>query len=521
MANVKFIKVKVGSTFPTTGIIEGAIYFDENTKQIKLGGAANAVTTYGGKVADAILEGGCLVIKFSDGTADLRFDFSDIASASEMETRLKALETAIVTKMDTLVGDKDAVGNHAITASKTGTTGKVVLDIASGEDAGNVVLTKTKTGLAASVTIPEDTITGVTDGKDTKAALVNKKVKVDVSLTEAITVAGGPLADDIQDNWPTDAAWNVGGVKTIPAGLSLSEILAKLFTKEVEGTVSFSYSTWNPTLGAPTATLSTTSVQEVGNEVTVTWAANSSVANNNVTATGATTQGYFTSPSGSWNAGNYTQKINGTQSGTASVAATWNGTAVATSGSKVVCKEGTNTLACANSGITATMGNFTAATIYASTNTKKCISTKSAVLDVDARAGSKALTSSASKQVTAQYYGYMGYTTKTDAATFTSADIKALTAGAKKFLATSGVTTLVDATGKTSTGTSIAIAVPAVYTLSDIQNSLGVSIKANFSSVADAINYTNGTVTTKYRVYLYPITSGAQIAYKNVTVKRG
>ena len=35
-----------------------------------------------------------------------------------------------------------------------------------------------------------------------------------------------------------------------------------------------------------------------------------------------------------------------------------------------------------------------------------------------------------------------------------------------------------------------------------------------------AVN-TNGTVTTKYRVYLYPITSGAQIAYKNVTVKRG
>lgn len=274
-------------------------------------------------------------------------------------------------------------------------------------------------------------------------------------------------------------------------------------------------------MGAPTATLSTTSVQEVGNEVTATWAANSSVANNNVTATGAATQGYFTSPSGSWNSGNYTQKINGTQSGNASIAATWNGTAVATSGSKVVCKEGTNTLACENSGITATMGNFTAATIYASTNTKKCISTKSAVLDVDARAGSKALTSNASKQVTAQYYGYMGYTTKTDAATFTSADIKALTAGAKKFLATSGVTTLVDATGKTSTGISIAIAVSAVYTLSDIQNSLGVSIKANFSSVTDAINYTNGTVTTKYRVYLYPITSGAQIAYKNVTVKRG
>ena len=515
MVNVKFIKIKVGSTFPTTGIIEGAIYFDENTKQIKLGGAANAVTTYGGKVADATYDEAAkkFTVKFSDGTEDIVLNFSDCASASEMASRLKTIEDTLATKIDTL-----KAGDNVIVVSKEETTGTVGLKIATGSDAGNVALVKTRTGLAAGVTVP---VKGVVNGADTKATLTNTQVKVDVALTDAITVAGGPLADDIQDNWPTDAAWNVGGVKTIPAGLSLSEILAKLFTKEVEGTVSFSYSTWNPTLGAPTATLSTTSVQEVGNEVTATWAANSSVANNNVTATGATTQGYFTSPSGSWNAGNYTQKINGTQSGTASVAATWNGVAVATSGSKVICKEGTNTLACANSGITASMGNFTAATIYASTNTKKCISTKSAVLDVDARAGSKALTSSASKQVTAQYYGYMGYTTKTDAATFTSADIKALTAGAKKFLATSGVTTLVDATGKTSTGTSIAIAVPAVYTLSDIQNSLGVSIKANFSSVADAINYTNGTVTTKYRVYLYPITSGAQIAYKNVTVKRG
>ena len=515
MANVKFIKVRVGSTFPTTGIIEGAIYFDENTKQIKLGGAANAVTTYGGKVADAIYDevAKTFTVKFSDGTKDIVLDFSDCASAAEMASRLKTIEDTLATKIDTL-----QAGDNVISVSKEGTTGTVGLKIATGSDAGNVALVKTRTGLAASVSVP---VKGVVDGADTKATLTNTQVKVDVALTDAITVAGGPLADDIQDNWPTDAAWNVGGVKTIPAGLSLSEILAKLFTKEVEGTVSFSYSAWNPTLGAPTVTLSTTSTQEVGNEVTATWAANSSVANNNVTATGAATQGYFTSPSGSWNSGNYTQKINGTQSGDASVAATWNGVAVATSGSKVVCKEGTNTLACANSGITATMGNFTAATIYASTNTKKCISTKSAVLDVDARAGSKAITSNASKQVTAQYYGYMGYTTKTDAATFTSADIKALTAGAKKFLATSGVTTLVDATGKTSTGTSIAIAVPAVYTLSDIQNSLGVSIKANFSSVANAINYTNGTVTTKYRVYLYPITSGAQIAYKNVTVKRG
>ena len=34
MANIKFIKVRVGSTFPTTGIIEGAIYFDETQNRL-------------------------------------------------------------------------------------------------------------------------------------------------------------------------------------------------------------------------------------------------------------------------------------------------------------------------------------------------------------------------------------------------------------------------------------------------------------------------------------------------------
>ena len=201
MANVKFIKVKEGATFPTTGIIEGAIYFDENTKQIKLGGASNAITTYGGKVADALLEGDALVIKFSDGTADLRFDFSDIASASQMEVRLQALETAIAKKIETLAGDTEG-GKHAISTSKTGTTGKVTLDIASGANAGNVTLTKTATGLAANVDIP---VTGVVNGKDTKAVVTDKKVKVDVALSNDVTIAGGPLANNVQeagDTWP-------------------------------------------------------------------------------------------------------------------------------------------------------------------------------------------------------------------------------------------------------------------------------------------------------------------------------
>ena len=63
------------------------------------------------------------------------------------------------------------------------------------------------------------------------------------------------------------------------------------------------------------------------------------------------------------------------------------------------------------------------------------------------------------------------------------------------------------------------IAVPAKYKLSSIQDSLGPSILENFNTPV-TVDYTNGETTTAYNVYVYPITSGAQVAYKNVTITK-
>lgn len=118
---------------------------------------------------------------------------------------------------------------------------------------------------------------------------------------------------------------------------------------------------------------------------------------------------------------------------------------------------------------------------------------------------------------TGKFYGYVGYSTKTAGSQFDSASIKAL-AAAKQYLTVDGSTTLLSG-GATSDGTSIVIAVPAKYKLSGIQNSLGVSILENFNAPVN-VNYTNGETTTAYKVYVYPITSGAKVAYKNVVITK-
>lgn len=118
---------------------------------------------------------------------------------------------------------------------------------------------------------------------------------------------------------------------------------------------------------------------------------------------------------------------------------------------------------------------------------------------------------------TGKFYGYVGYSTNTAGSQFDSTSIKKL-AAAKSYLTVNGSTTLLSG-GATSDGTSIVIAIPAKYKLAGIQNSLGVSILENFNTPVQ-VNYTNGETTTAYHVYVYPITSGAKVAYKNVVIAK-
>ena len=121
-----------------------------------------------------------------------------------------------------------------------------------------------------------------------------KEVAADkTKLNSDITIAGGPLANNITetgDEWPwTDSAGN----KIIPQGKSMEEILTGLFLKVNEGTVSFGNPTWSPGVAQPTVTLSKSGTIEVGTKVKVTALSkgNFNKAKRSVTLT--TTEGYF------------------------------------------------------------------------------------------------------------------------------------------------------------------------------------------------------------------------------------
>lgn len=224
--------------------------------------------------------------------------------------------------------------------------------------------------------------------------------------TEAITVAGGPLADDTADNWP-DTWKDSTGNRQIPANLSVQEILTGLFLKTIDGTLGNPTYTWNPTLAAPSVSLNKTGTQEVGTKATATFTPTTTVNSNTATATVTASQGYFEGDSTTHKAGNYTQNVTGTSDASnAAVTGTWNGTAI-TSGAEVVITEGTNTLSVSETGVTASHTAFTDTVLYASTNTKQKLAGVSKT--VSKAAETKDLTSSASKSVTGAWASWYGF----------------------------------------------------------------------------------------------------------------
>ena len=63
------------------------------------------------------------------------------------------------------------------------------------------------------------------------------------------------------------------------------------------------------------------------------------------------------------------------------------------------------------------------------------------------------------------------------------------------------------------------IACPSKYKLASISNGVGADILANFSSVGE-VDVTTGSIVTKYKVYVYPITNGATVEFKKVTLAK-
>ena len=235
--------------------------------------------------------------------------------------------------------------------------------------------------------------------------------------TEEITIAGGPLANNIaetNDIWPSE--WKDGsGNNVIPAGVTLQDVLSAFFLKVVEGSVSWGSKTWNPKAGSPSVVLSSNGPVEVGTKVKVTTlSANSTVTGNTRSAVCTASHGYYASnaeghPSGNYISGNCTVSKDGSVSGTPSLSCTWNGNAVdiTVNSTELEVASGTNTLAVSQSGQTASVDALPTTKVFAATNTKQVVTSKSATL-TDTKPADKALTSSANDTIEGKYKYFIG-----------------------------------------------------------------------------------------------------------------
>lgn len=236
--------------------------------------------------------------------------------------------------------------------------------------------------------------------------------KVDASKTtlgSAIQVAGGPLANNIAetgDEWP----WkDKAGNKIIPQGKSLEEILTGLFLKVIDGSVVWETENWTASINKPTVTLSSNGPVEVGTKVKVSGLSAGSVSGGVRSRVCTASQGYFDSVDGTHNAGNKTISVNGTTSGTASLACTWNGNAVdiTVNSTELEVGEGTNTIKATQTGQSAAVEALPNTTVYASTNTKSVLANVYAASG-DSEVLSKTLSSENTDTIKGQYYYFIG-----------------------------------------------------------------------------------------------------------------
>ena len=379
------------------------------------------------------------------------------------------------------------------------------------------------------------------DGEGNKALAVRSIDTDSTVTTDRILVAGGPLdSTALRGILPKDESGNA----YIEAGTDVQSLLLSLFTKVEWPTPTVKEGAINTTIAAPSFTLkdgstdATDKTYEVGTVLTMSDVTLSEVVNATSARTCSEfTYGYATAVDGTItktkaisveasnvtvNGDNYTMSRDFTTFTNADDSATPSTTAseVTLSGCDCVLQEGECKVKVSVAG---PKGECTFAEMqaYFVTSNVGTLSDEHVSPTKDEAVVKEDTTPTNSKEikVNGRYKYFVGYSTNTTYDQFDSPAIKALSAKAGNITVNSTTSILDDKTKLTSNGTSIVVACPAKYKLATITNGVGADILANFSSVG-TVSYTNGSVTTDYKVYVYPITNGATVEFKNLTLTK-
>lgn len=371
----------------------------------------------------------------------------------------------------------------------------------------------------------------VYEGTDGQKSLAVREMKTSVTKTSKdIPVAGGPLADLVSEVYPDG----------IEAGTDMQSILMNLFCKEIYPSASVTPGALTSAFAQPNVTVSSNGqTVEVGTKVTVNAFTAYEPGNTPKARTYNTfTYGYSladddskdgdTPPSVSvseitMNTGTYTITRTYSKFGKASGDTITTATGETATGITInlddtlVVEEGANTVKFDIQGPGHKGTVVASPDYYIVSNLGNTDSTKKVAAQGQQNISNTAATSATTTYtVTGAYKYFVGYSTNTAYTQFNSDSVRALTAKTGNL---SSSTTVVDGTPIKSNGQSIVVACPNTYELQQVQNGLGADIKANFSSVGD-VNVTTGSIQTPYTVYVYPITNGAVVEYKNLIIRK-
>ena len=326
----------------------------------------------------------------------------------------------------------------------------------------------------------------------------------------------------------------------IDAGTDIQTILQNILSKELYATPTSTTGTITASIDKPTVILDNSGTVEVGTLITMTAA---TVTDSKVSTTQqkveGMTYGYSvadddtvdvtaTTISKSWTTaatgGDYKMSatVTGFNADTTTHAQTTPATVTAKTMPQTVlgcAVEGNNTITVSATGDTFTGSVDGIDSVYHCSNLGHTDAAKktTAIAAINDKV-SNTPTNSQTVTVKGVYKYFLGYSTNTVCSQFDSASVRALTTRTGD-ITKDGTTTIVNDTAITSNGYSIVVACPSTYKLATIKNSFGVSMLENFTSVGE-VNVTTGSITTKYKVYVYPVMGGAEVEFKNVTLTK-